>query len=58
MGQTACMSACKHVASQLTNQMLNPDVKAINMGAIEQLNLDLMQCECIIFIFIWLVFHI
>ena len=52
MGQTACMSACKHVASQLTNQMLNPDVKAINMGAIEQLNLDLMQCECIVFDFI------
>ena len=25
--------------------MLNPEVKAINFGAIEQLNLDLLQCE-------------
>ncbi len=48
LAQTACISACKHVAQALMNQMINPDIKAINMGAIEQLNLDLLQCESII----------
>ncbi len=45
MAQTACISSCKHVAQALMNQMVNPEIKAINMGAIEQLNLDLLQCE-------------
>ena len=27
------------------NQMVNSDIKAISLGAIEQLNLDLLQCE-------------
>jgi hypothetical protein len=30
--------------------MLNPDKKAINIGAVEQLNLDLLQCESKIYL--------
>jgi hypothetical protein len=45
LAQTACISACKHIAQSLTSRMLSSEVKAINFGAIEQLNLDLLQCE-------------
>ena len=46
MAQTACISACKHVAQQLIQSMLNPQVKGISQGAFNQLELDLMQCHC------------
>ncbi|RNA09952.1 exocyst complex component 6B [Brachionus plicatilis] len=45
LAQTACVSACRHVAQSLMSQMINSKVKSINYGAIEQLNLDLLQCE-------------
>ncbi|XP_053203793.1 exocyst complex component 6B-like [Panonychus citri] len=45
VAQTACVSACKHMASSLINFLLDEDVKAISMGALEQFNLDLLQCE-------------
>ncbi|XP_015795974.1 exocyst complex component 6B isoform X2 [Tetranychus urticae] len=45
VAQTACVSACKHIASSLINFLLDEDVKAISMGALEQFNLDLLQCE-------------
>ncbi|CAH1783134.1 unnamed protein product, partial [Owenia fusiformis] len=45
VAQTACMSACKHIAGQLVDFLMDAEVKAVSMGALQQLNLDLMQCE-------------
>ncbi|CAF0744514.1 unnamed protein product [Brachionus calyciflorus] len=45
LAQTACVSACRHIAQSLMSQIVSPNVKSISFGAIEQLNLDLMQCE-------------
>ena len=45
VAQTACMSACKHIAACLTQQLVNNEVTSLTMGALQQINLDLMQCE-------------
>jgi hypothetical protein len=45
LAQTACISACNHISRQFMNHMTNSDIRAIHIGAIEQLNLDLLQCE-------------
>ena len=45
MAQTTCMSACKHIAACLTQQLVNNEVASLSMGALQQVNLDLMQCE-------------
>ncbi|XP_061412482.1 LOW QUALITY PROTEIN: exocyst complex component 6B-like [Lethenteron reissneri] len=45
VAQTACMSASKHLASRLLQQILDVEVKQVTMGAIQQFNLDLVQCE-------------
>ncbi|KAG8435201.1 hypothetical protein GDO86_013225 [Hymenochirus boettgeri] len=45
VAQTACMSACKHLSFSLTEMLLDNDVKQISMGAIQQFNLDVIQCE-------------
>ncbi|KAL7869801.1 hypothetical protein AOLI_G00137890 [Acnodon oligacanthus] len=45
VAQTACMSACKHLATSLMQMLLDTDLKQISMGAIQQFNLDVIQCE-------------
>lgn len=45
VAQTACHSGCKHIASSLMNFLMDEDVKAISLGALEQFNLDIIQCE-------------
>ncbi|KAM8877599.1 exocyst complex component 6 isoform 4-T4 [Synchiropus picturatus] len=45
VAQTACMSACKHLSTSLMQMLLDPDLKQISMGAIQQFNLDVIQCE-------------
>ncbi|MGH0130700.1 UNVERIFIED_CONTAM: hypothetical protein FKN15_059197 [Acipenser sinensis] len=45
VAQTACMSACKHLSTSLTQMLLDSGLKQISMGAIQQFNLDVMQCE-------------
>ncbi|CAF3446362.1 unnamed protein product [Rotaria sp. Silwood1] len=45
LSQTTCLSACKHISTSLTEKILSSDVKAISFGALEQMSLDLMQCE-------------
>uniref|UniRef100_A0A8C5MR18 Exocyst complex component n=1 Tax=Leptobrachium leishanense TaxID=445787 RepID=A0A8C5MR18_9ANUR len=45
VAQTACMSACKHLSTSLTHMLLDSDLKQISMGAIQQFNLDVIQCE-------------
>lgn len=46
MAQTACMSACQHLSTSLMQMLLDSDLKQISMGAIQQFNLDVIQCEC------------
>ncbi|KAJ9592812.1 hypothetical protein L9F63_015503 [Diploptera punctata] len=45
VAQEACKSACDHIAKSLLDFMLSDDVKQISMGALQQLNLDTIQCE-------------
>uniref|UniRef100_A0AAQ4PEE0 Exocyst complex component n=1 Tax=Gasterosteus aculeatus aculeatus TaxID=481459 RepID=A0AAQ4PEE0_GASAC len=45
VAQTACMSACKHLSTSLMQMLLDTDLKQISMGAIQQFNLDVIQCE-------------
>lgn len=45
VAQTACHLACKHIANSLMGFLLDEEVKCITLGAISQLNLDLLQSE-------------
>ncbi|XP_010894172.1 exocyst complex component 6 isoform X7 [Esox lucius] len=45
VAQTACMSACKHLSTSLMQMLLDSELKQITMGAIQQFNLDVIQCE-------------
>lgn len=45
LSQTTSLSACKHIATLLIDVLISPEVKAISFGALEQMSLDLMQCE-------------
>nr|CAD7193879.1 unnamed protein product [Timema douglasi] len=45
VAQEACKSACEHIAKSVLNFMLSDDVKQISMGALQQINLDTIQCE-------------
>lgn len=39
------MTACQHLSGKLLDLLRNEEVKAISTGAVEQFNLDLIQCE-------------
>ena len=45
VAKTSCMSACKHVATSLMNFLMDNNIKQVTMGALQQFNLDLIQCE-------------
>ncbi|XP_045135500.1 exocyst complex component 6B-like isoform X3 [Portunus trituberculatus] len=45
VAQTACMSACQYVAKSLMTMLLSEDVKQMSLAALEQVNLDVIQCE-------------
>ncbi|XP_041671317.1 exocyst complex component 6 isoform X2 [Cheilinus undulatus] len=45
VAQTACMSACKHLSTSLMQMLLDTELKQVSMGAIQQFNLDVIQCE-------------
>ncbi|VEL08053.1 unnamed protein product [Protopolystoma xenopodis] len=45
VAQTACLTACKHIASSLQNQILGPNVKAVSESALRQISSDLAECE-------------
>lgn len=45
VAKTACMSACQHIASRLMALLLDSEIKLMSMGAMQQFNLDVMQCE-------------
>lgn len=39
------MSACQHIASRLMALLLDSEIKQMSMGALQQFNLDVVQCE-------------
>ncbi|KAJ8918997.1 hypothetical protein NQ315_016901 [Exocentrus adspersus] len=43
--QIACKSACEHIANALFTMLMNDEIKQMSMGALNQVNLDLLQCE-------------
>ena len=45
VAQTACLSACKHIASSMMNLLMDEEVKCMSLGVLQQFNLDLIQCE-------------
>ncbi|KAM6346778.1 exocyst complex component 6 isoform X9 [Rissa tridactyla] len=45
VAQTACMSACQHLSMSLMQMLLDSELRQISMGAIQQFNLDVIQCE-------------
>ncbi|KAK0146570.1 Exocyst complex component 6 [Merluccius polli] len=45
VAQTACMSACKHLSTSLLQMLMDTELKQISMGAVQQFNLDVIQCE-------------
>nr|CAG4643034.1 EOG090X01NK [Ilyocryptus agilis] len=45
VAQNACLTACRHLAQILMNLLMSDDVKQISMGALQQFNLDVLQCE-------------
>ncbi|KAF2884289.1 hypothetical protein ILUMI_21881 [Ignelater luminosus] len=45
VAQVACKSACEYIGNSMLELLLNEDVKQVSMGALNQINLDLLQCE-------------
>lgn len=45
VAQAACKKACEHIATSIHKLLLSDDIKQITVGAIQQISLDLMQCE-------------
>ncbi|XP_041925320.1 LOW QUALITY PROTEIN: exocyst complex component 6B [Alosa sapidissima] len=45
VAQTACMSACKHLSTSLLQLLLEADVRQVSMGALQQFNVDVRECE-------------
>ncbi|XP_012891216.1 PREDICTED: exocyst complex component 6B [Dipodomys ordii] len=45
VAQTACMSACKHLATSLMQLLLEAEVRQLTLGALQQFNLDVSECE-------------
>ena len=39
------MSVCKHIADTLKMMIMDEDIKQLSVGALQQVNLDLVQCE-------------
>ena len=45
LAQMACMSSCQHLARSIMALLLQENVKAISTGVLQQIDLDLVQCE-------------
>uniref|UniRef100_A0A8C3V923 Exocyst complex component n=1 Tax=Catharus ustulatus TaxID=91951 RepID=A0A8C3V923_CATUS len=45
VAQTACMSACKHLSTSLLQLLLEAEVRQLTLGALQQFNLDVEECE-------------
>ncbi|XP_019866312.1 exocyst complex component 6 [Aethina tumida] len=45
VAQVACKAACEHIANSIFVLLMNDEIKQVSMGALNQINLDLLQCE-------------
>ncbi|KAK9754889.1 Exocyst complex subunit Sec15-like [Popillia japonica] len=45
VAQVACKSSCQHIAECMLSKLLDENIKQISMGSLNQINLDLLQCE-------------
>ncbi|KAK6616988.1 hypothetical protein RUM44_005345 [Polyplax serrata] len=45
VAQESCKAACEHIAKSLMGFVLSDNVKQLTMGALQQINLDTIQCE-------------
>ncbi|CAD6991134.1 unnamed protein product [Ceratitis capitata] len=45
IAQTACRRTCEHIANKIYDILFDEEVKQISTGALQQINLDLLQCE-------------
>ena len=45
VAQTACLSACKHIAEMLKEILSDVTVRSITMASLQQFNVDLQMCE-------------
>uniref|UniRef100_A0A7N6B1Y3 Exocyst complex component n=1 Tax=Anabas testudineus TaxID=64144 RepID=A0A7N6B1Y3_ANATE len=45
VAQTACMSTCKHISTSLMQLLIDPEIRQISMGALQQLSADVKECE-------------
>lgn len=45
IAQTACRRTCEHIANKIYDILYDEEVKQISTGALQQINLDLLQCE-------------
>lgn len=45
LAQMTCMSACQHLARSIMKMMMSDEVKAVSMGVLQQIDLDVVQCE-------------
>ncbi|XP_040574989.1 exocyst complex component 6B isoform X1 [Lepeophtheirus salmonis] len=45
LAQMSCMSACQHLAKSIMEMILDESVKSISLGILDQIDLDVVQCE-------------
>ena len=45
LAQMTCMSVLQHLAKSLYGMLINDDVKAVSKAFLEQVDLDVVQCE-------------
>jgi len=45
LAQMACMSSCQHLARSVMALLLQEGVRALSTGVLQQIDLDLVQCE-------------
>uniref|UniRef100_A0A0N5ALF3 Exocyst complex component n=1 Tax=Syphacia muris TaxID=451379 RepID=A0A0N5ALF3_9BILA len=45
LARHVCMQTCKYVANRMSGMLLSPELKAVSMGALDQFDLDVIQCE-------------
>ncbi|KAL7668736.1 hypothetical protein ACOME3_009427 [Neoechinorhynchus agilis] len=43
--KTALVNTCRHISNSLLERLFDPDVRSISYASLEQLELDLIQCE-------------
>ncbi|MFH4980881.1 hypothetical protein AB6A40_007590 [Gnathostoma spinigerum] len=45
LARHVCMQTCKYLANRLSDMLLSPNLKAVSPGALDQFDLDVIQCE-------------